>query len=121
MKTHYLIPIALLFSLTVFFPSAAVPQTNRELTDLAYEDFNAADKKMNTAYQQLLGILDEHGKSTLKEAQRKWLAWRDAQADFDAHHLQGGKLQRMEWNGSLARTTETRTAQLLRDYKRFKD
>ena len=91
------------------------------MINLAYEEFDAADAKMNTAYQQLLGILDKHGKTTLKEAQRKWLAWRDAQAEFDCHALEGGKLQRMERGGSLRKTTETRTAQLLADYKRFKD
>ena len=74
---------------------------------------------MNAAYQQLLGILDDTGKRTLRESQRKWLAWRDAQAEFDSHHLEGGKLRPMERNGSLMKTTETRTAQLLADYKRF--
>lgn len=126
MKIRSLLAIAPLFFLTVLFPSAANsaekrgPQTTGELINLAYEQFNAADAKMNTAYQQLLGILDEHGKATLKEAQRKWLAWRDAQAEFDCHGLEGGKLQRMERGGSLRETTETRTAQLLADYKRFK-
>lgn len=126
MKIRSLIAIAPLF-LTVLFPSAANSAEKRgplmtgELIQLAYDDFNAADAKMNIAYQQLLAILDEHGKATLKEAQRKWLAWRDAQAEFDCHHLEGGKLQRMERGGSLANTTKTRTAQLLADYKRFKE
>ena len=95
------------------------PPSNHELTDMAFDEFSAADKKMNAAYQQLLGILDETGKRTLRESQRKWLAWRDAQAEFDSHHLEGGKLRPMERNGSLMKTTEIRTAQLLADYKRF--
>ena len=127
MKIRSLLVLAPLFFSTLLFPVEANsaekrgPQTTGELINLAYEQFNAADAKMNIAYQQLLGILDEHGKATLKEAQRKWLAWRDAQAEFDCHALEGGKLQRMERGGSLRQTTETRTAQLLADYKRFKD
>ena len=95
------------------------PPSNHELTDMAFDAFGEADKKMNAAYQQLLGILDDTGKRTLRESQRKWLAWRDAQAEFDSHHLEGGKLRPMERNGSLRLTTETRTAQLLAAYKRF--
>jgi uncharacterized protein YecT (DUF1311 family) len=97
------------------------PLTNHELTEMAFDEFSVADKKMNAAYQQLLGILDDTGKRTLRESQRKWLAWRDAQAEFDSHQLEGGKLRPMERNGSLRQTTETRTAQLLADYKRFKN
>lgn len=97
------------------------PPSNRQLVETAYEEFAAADTKMNAAYQQLLGVMDDDGKAALKEAQRKWLAWRDAQAQFDAHALKGGKLFQMEVNGSLAQTTKKRTAQLLEDHKRFKN
>jgi uncharacterized protein YecT (DUF1311 family) len=94
--------------------------TNRQLIDHAFDEFSAADTKMNAAYQQLLGILDFNGKATLKETQRKWIEWRDAEAQFDAHQLKGGKLFQMEVNGSLAETTKKRTAQLVEYYKRFK-
>ena len=114
MKTRSVLIPALLLVLARVAPVGQCaekrPPTNHELTAQAFDDFSQADKKMNAAYQQLLDVLDDTGKRTLRESQRKWLAWRDAQAEFDSRHLEGGKLQAMERNGSLRKTTETRTA-----------
>ena len=95
--------------------------TSSELVEGEGDGLEVADKKLNVAYQKLLGILDNDGKATLREAQRKWVAWRDAQAEFDAQLLRGGKLWQMERNGSTAGLTEKRTIQLQGDYKRFKE
>jgi uncharacterized protein YecT (DUF1311 family) len=113
--------VVLFFVLAAFIPHPASGQTNRQLIEIEIERFSAADKKMNVAYQKLLGILDEEGKSTLREAQRAWVVWRDAEAEFDSHHLAGGKLRPLERWGSLTLSTEARTTRLLDDYKRFKE
>jgi uncharacterized protein YecT (DUF1311 family) len=102
-------------------PHSALGQANRQLIDGVITRFDAADKEMNVAYQKLLGTLEDEGKSTLREAQRAWLAWRDAPAEFDSHHLAGGKLRPLERWGSRLKATEARTARLLDDYKRFKE
>ena len=94
-------------------------RTNGELVEGEADRLGVADEKMNSAYQKLLGVLDVNGKAALREAQRKWLAWRDAQAEFDAHQLKGGKLWQMELDGSIAGMTERRTIQLQEDCKRF--
>ena len=94
-------------------------RTNGALVEGEADRLSVADDKMNAAYQKLLGVLDADGKAALREAQRKWLAWRDAQAEFDAHQLKGGKLWQMELDGSRAGTTERRTIQLQEDCKRF--
>lgn len=113
--------VVLLFVFGAFIPLPAAGQTNRQLIEIGIAGFDAADKKMNVAYQKLLGILDDEGKSTLREAQRAWVVWRDAEAEFDSHHLAGGKLRPLERWGSLTLSTEARTARLLEDYKRFKE
>ncbi|MEY2563204.1 MAG: hypothetical protein QOH88_1397 [Verrucomicrobiota bacterium] len=115
--SHLIVPLIVLGG---FLPCPALGQTNRQLADGAYVEFEAADKKMNAAYQKLLAVLDDEGKSTLREAQRAWIAWRDAQAEFDSHQFGSGKLRPLERNGSLRVSTEARTARLLEDYKRFK-
>ena len=94
--------------------------TNSELVAGEADRLETADKKMNEAYRKLLGILDDDGKAALRQAQRKWIAWRDAQSEFDAHQSKGGKLWQMELNGSTAQITEKRTIQLQEDYTRFK-
>jgi uncharacterized protein YecT (DUF1311 family) len=113
-----MVPLVLLGG---FIPSAASGQTNQQLIAGEIGRFEAADKKMNVAYQKLLGILGDEGKSSLREAQRAWLTWRDAQAEFDSHHLAGGKLRPLERYGSLTQATDARTTRLLEDYKRFKE
>ena len=113
--------VLVLVLLGAFIPGSASGQTNRQLIDGAIEAFETADKKMNIAYQKLLGILDDEGKSTLREAQRAWLTWRDAQAEFDSHQFGNGKLRPLERWGSRQQSTEARTTRLFEDYKRFKN
>ena len=121
---HYrriLLATLLLALAAPFGHSAEKPvRTNSELIEEQAEELSAADKRMNAAYQKLLGLLGDEGKAALRSAQRKWLAWRDAQAEFDAHQLKGGKLWQMELHGSTAATTARRATQLQEDYKRFK-
>ena len=101
--------------------SESPAQTNQQLVDDQIARYEKADKKMNAAYRQLLGILDNAGKGSLREAQRAWLAWRDVQAKFDSHHLAGGSLRPVEEYGSRIQSTDDRTKKLEEDYKRFKE
>jgi uncharacterized protein YecT (DUF1311 family) len=45
-----------------------------ECVDNAY---NKWDSELNIYYQKLMDILDENGRATLKEVQRKWIEFRD--------------------------------------------
>ncbi len=61
----------------------AVAQTQMELNQDACNQLKQADKKLNQVYQQ---ILADHQDDKIfinhfKEAQRKWVAFRDAYAD----------------------------------------
>jgi uncharacterized protein YecT (DUF1311 family) len=55
--------------------------------------YEVSDKVMNTAYTQLMAVLNDEGKTRLKAAQRAWIVYRDAQAGFDSHHLAGGTME----------------------------
>lgn len=83
--------------------------------------YGVSDKAMNAAYTQLMGVLNEEGKKRLKEAQRAWIAYRDAQAGFDSHHLAGGTMEGLERTGALNLLTQERTKRLREDFARFKD
>ncbi len=67
------------------------------------------------------GSLNEVGQKRLKISQRAWITFRDAQADFDCHHFDGGSFEGLERIGSLDQLTQARTKRLLADYKRFKE
>lgn len=102
-------------------PLTVHAQTNADMQEQAAGILEKSDKAMNGAYQQLLKILNEEGQKRLRESQRAWVAFRDAQAGFDSHHMAGGTGEGLERLGSLNQLTEERTKRLQEDYKRFKD
>ncbi|MEJ6570460.1 MAG: DUF1311 domain-containing protein [Akkermansiaceae bacterium] len=110
-----------LLLLITFFSTLCNAQTNSELKAQAYARHEKADKAMNTAYKALLSSLNEVGQKRLKISQRAWITFRDAQADFDCHHFDGGSFEGLERIGSLDQLTQARTKRLLADYKRFKE
>ncbi len=111
-------------SLLVLFlflsPLSTFAQTTVEMKEQAAAELAKSDKAMNTAYQQLIKVLNEEGVKRLKVAQRAWLAYRDAQAGFDCHQLAGGTMEGLEELGSLDLLTQERTKRLKEDYERFK-
>ncbi|WAC20720.1 DUF1311 domain-containing protein [Luteolibacter sp. SL250] len=110
-----------LLCLLAFAPLVVHAQSNAEMKEEAASILDKSDTAMNKAYQQLLSILNDEGKKRLRETQRAWLAYRDAQAGFDSHHMAGGTGEGLERLGSLNMLTEERTKRLQEDYKRFKE
>lgn len=119
MKTLALIALFIFPALVPF--STCNAQSTSELKAQAYARYEKADKAMNVVYKKLLSSLNEEGQKRLKIFQRAWIAFRDAQADFDCHHFDGGKYEGLERIGSLDQQTQARTKRLLADYKRFKE
>ena len=111
---------SLLMLMLVLAP-VSFSQTTVEMKEEASDAYDVSDKAMNAAYTQLMGVLNEEGKKRLKEAQRAWIAYRDAQAGFDSHHLAGGTMEGLERVGSLNLLTQERTKRLREDFARFKD
>ena len=110
---------AFLTLLLVFSP-ASFSQATAEMKEDASRAYGVSDKAMNTAYPQLMGLLNDEGEKRLKEAQRAWIAYRDAQAGFDCHHLAGGTMEGLEQIGAMNMLTQERTKRLREDYARFK-
>ncbi|MCE0523094.1 MAG: lysozyme inhibitor LprI family protein [Methylacidiphilales bacterium] len=106
--------ISLLF-LTVLLataPFSAHAQSQPEMNATALADFEKADQQLNAVYQKVLAQMDDTGKQKLVAAQKAWLKFRDAQADFDADDARGGSMAPMLSSISAASTTRARTAQL---------
>ncbi|GAB1410929.1 hypothetical protein MASR1M90_20830 [Desulfovibrionales bacterium] len=51
--------------------------------DIALKDF---DKKLNTAYKELINSFDQEGKEALRQSQRKWIQFRDSEIEFLGHY-----------------------------------
>ena len=118
MKIFFLLLLGLSLILR---PTTVFSQTTLQMKQQAGKEFDKADAELNKAYKKLLNSLGEEGKKRLVAAQKAWIAFRDAQAKFDCHHLDGGTLEGLEEIGSMTMLTEERTKRLLEDYKRFKE
>ncbi|TIU49023.1 MAG: lysozyme inhibitor LprI family protein [Mesorhizobium sp.] len=78
----------------------------------AGEDYQAADAKLNAAYQALIGSDDAGGKRLLQVAQRAWISFRDAECAHNTAASAGGSIHAMEVSQCLTRLTNDRIKQL---------
>lgn len=83
-------------------------QTQREINDDAYNNYEKADAELNLVYQQLMKKLDTNEKALLTKAQKNWLEFRDAHCEFEAEENEGGSMQPMVWAMCLEDITKTR-------------
>ncbi|MCY1406643.1 Lysozyme inhibitor LprI [compost metagenome] len=71
------------------------------------------DQRLNRVYKQLMGKLDAGQQKSLRDVQRKWLAYRDGNCQF---HVQasGGTLAQLEGGSCMMDMTRERAAELER-------
>lgn len=87
-------------------------QSQFEMNIQAQEDAAKADKVLNQVYKKVLASLDEDGVKLLKESQRAWIAFRDAEAKFAEDEARGGSMAPLLYFGAVHRLTEERIKQL---------
>ncbi len=94
---------------------AACPgQTQLEMNDCAAAEFAQADAALNAAWGPAKNHADANGYGELLlDAQRKWLAFRDAACTAELAPYSGGSIQPLIWSNCLTRLTRTRTQELL--------
>jgi len=115
---QYLISLALLIAALVAFPTShANAQSQAEMNRQAAKDFEKADADLNSTYAALMAKLpDAESKRKLKESQRAWIAFRDAEAAFAADQVRAGSAAPvLRWT-SMTQTTEQRITQLKGDF-----
>jgi uncharacterized protein YecT (DUF1311 family) len=78
----------------------------------ASQDFDRSDAKLNKVYKALVAKLEGKEIDQLKEAQRAWLTYRDAECRYTVRQNEGGSIYPTVWFGCLTQQTETRTKQL---------
>ncbi|NQD54940.1 DUF1311 domain-containing protein [Pseudomonas sp. CM25] len=71
------------------------------------------DQRLNRVYKQLMGKLDAGQQKSLRDVQRKWLAYRDGNCQF---HVQasGGTMAQLEGGSCMMDMTRDRAAELER-------
>jgi uncharacterized protein YecT (DUF1311 family) len=79
----------------------------------ARADFMKADAELNKTYEALLKKLSDAGsKEKLKQSQRAWLVFRDAEAAFEADEARGGTMAPTLRYTTMTELTEQRIKQL---------
>jgi uncharacterized protein YecT (DUF1311 family) len=116
MRRPLLLALALLFAATS--PAAALncgpTATTIDMIECAKADFAVADRRLNDAYQKLMKDpdRDEAGRNLLREAQRKWIPFRDAQCALEEDEYRGGTLAPVLYGDCRARITAERAKAL---------
>ncbi|MES2916064.1 MAG: lysozyme inhibitor LprI family protein [Pseudomonadota bacterium] len=110
------------------FPAAAQevdcanPVTQMEMNQCAYDDWEAADADLNTAYQAAMRLLrswddgmpegEKGGAEALKQAQRAWITFRDKACEAEGYAMKGGSAEPLLVYGCMRLLTEERTGHL---------
>jgi hypothetical protein len=97
---------------TVSTNGRGITLTFGEAEGLEQFGFRHADEYLNQVYHRLLERLDAEGRQKLRAAQRKWLAFRDAEAESLANAHRNDGLGGAYKTASLAKTTWTRGSEL---------
>ncbi|MEX5668715.1 lysozyme inhibitor LprI family protein [Pseudomonas neuropathica] len=84
------------------------------MNQCAGQDFKAADKELNTVYQQISGRLKDNpdGKKLLVSAQRAWIGFREAECKFSSSGVTGGSVYPWVYSSCLAGVTKVRVEAL---------
>ena len=92
--------------------SLAFGQSQSEMTQQAAHSAEKADADLNKVYQKLMASLDGDGIKLLKEAQRAWIAYRDAEAKRAGDEARGGSMSPMLFYAATAELTQERIKHL---------
>lgn len=76
------------------------------------EEYERADRELNATYQKVLAAHDSKSGKKLREAQRRWVAFRDAEQAFIEQKWEGGSGRAAAVNQTLTFLTRDRTRQL---------
>ena len=89
-------------------------QTQAQLTACAADALKRNDQELNRLYRQMQDRLkgDDTTGHLLADAQRRWIAFRDAECSFTTVRTAGGSINAMNTNSCLAELTRHRAIEL---------
>jgi len=94
-------------------------ETQSGMNEAAGKDYAKADAEMTRAYKKLIAGLEVETQAKLRAAQRQWLKFRDAEAEFRSMKVRGGSIYPMVYARNLTALTQVRTKELTDAYKTF--
>ena len=111
--------LALMLPREVGAQDCANPQTQLDYNMCAGRAFEAADAALNAEWPQAMEFARSLGQAeALRNAQRQWIAFRDAACTVQASPYQGGSIQPLIYSTCLTTLTTQRT-DMLRDFRSY--
>jgi uncharacterized protein YecT (DUF1311 family) len=89
-------------------------RTQLDMTYCAGEELARADSLLNANYQALVRTLEPHRVRALREAQRAWIRFRDAECAFQESEVRGGSMAPMVYALCEAELSEARAEEFAR-------
>jgi Uncharacterized protein conserved in bacteria len=93
-------------------PNCNNPQNNLEIKECIRLRYEAADRRLNEVYKQLVAKLSREERSLLAEAQQGWIQLKENNCHFEVYGSRGGTGYRGFLNECRERMTQQRTAEL---------
>lgn len=87
-------------------------QNNLEIKECIRLRYEAADRRLNEVYQQLLAKLSREERVLVVEAQKGWIQLKENNCEFEVYVSRGATGYRGFLNECLERMTKQRTAEL---------
>jgi uncharacterized protein YecT (DUF1311 family) len=110
MKRLVIAGAALLLSTSALAEECANANTQMDLNTCTAQQYQAADKKLNQTYQDVIKRAAAPQRDLLKKAQQAWIVLRDADCTFAASGTEGGSIQPMIINQCMTEKTVEREA-----------
>jgi uncharacterized protein YecT (DUF1311 family) len=86
--------------------------TQMAMNECVGRNMKAADEKLNQTYRALLAKVSKDGAEQLRKSQRAWVAWRDAQCDFDTMSSRTGSIHSAMQGMCIEQLTRDQTKHL---------
>ncbi|MBI1330422.1 MAG: DUF1311 domain-containing protein [Alphaproteobacteria bacterium] len=88
------------------------PVNQNDMNTCAEDEYKATDAKLNAIYKKLLPQFPDSDRALLRNAQRAWLGFRDAECKFRNAGNEGGSIWPMVHFGCMTGLTRARIRQL---------
>ncbi|MBN3789627.1 lysozyme inhibitor LprI family protein [Burkholderia sp. Ac-20353] len=86
--------------------------TQTDINECIGRSMKASDRQLNDTYRALLAKVSKDGGEHLRKAERAWLAWRDAQCEFNTMGTRGGSINSSMYGMCIDTLTREQTKRL---------
>jgi uncharacterized protein YecT (DUF1311 family) len=86
--------------------------TQAEMNQCAGENYALSDNKLNEVYQYVKSNLNAEGQAQLTQAEQAWIAFRDAECEFERSRYEGGSIAPLIFASCMEQITDIRIDEL---------